>query len=274
MEVLVQHGLTQPRQIPLLMSCRLAEQRTVDDLRDLPAAFDVEMDALERERRLARGIELPARHEQVDEGHALRFRDLRHRACVEIEPLVVLPAVGQIGIAEILVRDRREQDNARSGLPVVAPRERVLEPIGQFLLEGVDPRFAGEGLVVAEEGKNHIGPGVGAFEAVLSISADRLSFSAEPFVRSAEVLRAEPRGHFVAAEAEVAHYELVLREPRLQQRLQPAVVLHPLGEGVADDADVVFLSELERGGRGAASLDRADDCERDAARPPTCLRHE
>ena len=31
----------------------------------------------------------------------------------------------------------------------------------------------------------------------------------------------------------------MLREPRVQQRLEPAVVLHPLGQRVADDADVV-----------------------------------
>ena len=41
----------------------------------------------------------------------------------------------------------------------------------------------------------------------------------------------------------------MLREARVQQRLEPAVVLHPLGQRVADDADVVVL----RSSNGAAA---------------------
>ena len=36
----------------------------------------------------------------------------------------------------------------------------------------------------------------------------------------------------------------MFREPSLEERLQPAIVLHAVGEGVADDADVVVAPAL------------------------------
>ena len=273
MEVLVHDRLPQPRQIRILMTRRIAEQGAVDDLRDLPVPFGVQVDALDRERRLARGVQLAARREQVDERHSMRLRDFPHGASVELEPLVVLAAVREIGAAEILVRDRREQHDPWGGLAVVSLGQRVLEPVGELLLERVDAGLPRVRLAVAEEGEDHVRSGVGAFEAVFLISADWLPFPAEPLVRRPEILRPEACRDFIAAEPEVADGELVLRKPRLQHRLQPAVVLQPLRQGIADDADVLFFAELEGGGRGAAALHRAHDRERHAARPPTRLSH-
>ena len=53
---------------------------------------------------------------------ACALRDFRHRLGVELEPLVVLAAVWQIRVVQILVRDRREQHDARRGLAVVLLR--------------------------------------------------------------------------------------------------------------------------------------------------------
>ena len=54
-------------------------------------------------------------------------------------------------------------------------------------------------------------------------------------------------GDFVAGEAEIAKHEFVLRKARLDKSFQPAVVLHPLGKGVADDADMIAFFEFKWG---------------------------
>ena len=51
-----------------------------------------------------------------------------------------------------------------------------------------------------------------------------------------------------AVEAKVADDELVPGEASLEVRLEPAVVLHPVGQGVADDRDVVARLDLDQVG--------------------------
>jgi hypothetical protein len=65
------------------------------------------------------------------------------------------------------------------------------------------------------------------------------------FLGRAEARRAHPHRQRVARKAEVAHDQLVRRKPRVQSRLQPAVVLHPFGQRVADDRDAVAGLQLE-----------------------------
>src|SRR5262249_40089681 len=67
----------------------------------------------------------------------------------------------------------------------------------------------------------------------------------------AEAGGAQPRGQgdLVGGEAEVAEDEVVLGEAAVEVGLEPAVALHAVGEGVADDADVVAGLQLEFGGR-------------------------
>ena len=134
-----------------------------------------------------------ARREQIDERDVARLGDLGHRLRVQRQPLVVLLAVGQVGIAQVLVRDRREQHEPRRRLAVVLLRQRVRDPVGQVLLERVEPGLAGERLVVAEEREDDVGLGVGAGEAILLVAADRRADAAQPLVRRAEVLRAQAR---------------------------------------------------------------------------------
>ena len=52
-------------------------------------------------------------------------------------------------------------------------------------------------------------------------------------------------GDLVARIAEVADDEVVLREACIEESLQPAVVLHPLGERIADDANVIAGPEFQ-----------------------------
>ena len=244
--IFVDDRLAQFRQQGLLVLRRVAEERPIDHLRDLTIAFRVEVDALDRQRSLVLGVEPGARRVEIDEGDVSGARGVGHRLGIERQTLVVLLAVWQVGIAEVFVRQRREQHDTRGRLAVVFLRERVRDPGSQLLFEGVETSLPGERLVVSEEGKDDVGLGVGAGEPVVFVAADRLGQPAQPFVGRAEVLRARTRGDFVAAESQIAHDELMLREPRLKHCLEPAVVLHPFGQRVADEADVILRLQGER----------------------------
>jgi len=131
-------------------------------------------------------------------------------------------------------------------------------------------RCASVRLVVAEERENHIRLRVGAGEAILRIPANGCRLAAQPLVRRSEVLRSQARRDLIAAETKIADHQLVSREPRLQQRLQPSVVLQPLGQGVADDADVIFRLKHERRDGGSADGRRPrNGCPKSKRGPPS-----
>src|SRR5262249_20210538 len=115
---------------------------------------------------------------------------------------------------------------------------------------------------VAEEGKDHFGPGIRGFKTIVAHAMRGHQLirlrdgrrAGKPLVRGAEVHRAEPvvwirlcgeTSHLVAGEAEVAEYQVVLGKSAVKVGLQPAVVLHALGERVADDTDMVAGPDLE-----------------------------
>ena len=218
---------------------RRAKQRAVDHFGDAAIALGIQVHAVDRERGLTGRVELKARRVEIDERHALRLGDLAHGPGVQREPLIVLFAVRQIGVAQVFVRDRREDDDARRGLAVVALGQRLRDPVAQLLLERLEAGLSRIRFVVAEEGEHHVGLRVGVLEPVFLVAADRRRIAAQPLVRRAEILGTQPRPDLIAAEAQVAHRQLVLRKPRLQHGLEPAVVLKPLRQRVADDGDVL-----------------------------------
>jgi hypothetical protein len=67
----------------------------------------------------------------------------------------------------------------------------------------------------------------------------------------------------------------VLREAGLDERLEPAVVLHAFGERVADHADVVALVQLELrrllGARQGGQRSEGEEAQRDG---PEAIHHE
>ena len=73
-------------------------------------------------------------------------------------------------------------------------------------------------------------------------------------IERAERLRAELQIDFIAREAEIAEHQFVAGKTGVGHGFQPTIVLHPIGERVADDADVFALLEFQRGrvsrGRG------------------------
>ena len=218
---------------------RRPEQLAVDDLREAPVALFVQVYAVYGQRRPGALEQSFGRGKQVDERHAARRRHLGHGRGIALETHIVLAAVRQIRVAEILVRDRREQHDARRRTAVVLLGQGVRDPLVQLLPERRQARVAAIGLVVAEEREDHVRLRVRAAEAILLIPADRLGVGAQPLVGRAEVLRPQALRNLVAGEAEIPHHEIVLGEARVQQRVQPALILHPLGELVADGANVI-----------------------------------
>ena len=122
-----------------------SNERAVNDLADPTIPFAVQMNALDRQRRLVFGVELQAGGEQIHEGDvSVGLDDLLHRARVHFEPDVVGLPVRKIGIAHIFVRDWREQDQPGCGLAVVPLRERVRDELRQLRLERLDTFFSSE----------------------------------------------------------------------------------------------------------------------------------
>ena len=215
----------------------------------------VHVDAVESERGLGRSVELLGGGEEVDERHAIGLGDGGHGGSVEREVLVV--AGGELGVEvgglQVLMRDRGEQDDADLALAVVG-REGLLEPAVEVGLEGVEASRAGEGLVEAPVSEDHVGVEVRAGVVGDLGLADPRGQGAGLHVE--EVIEA---GHFVGAmglhadfvagEAEVSNHDIVLRERLMDQGLEVAVVLLPVGEAAADEGDVVTLLEGEVLGR-------------------------
>gem|GEM_PF-6208762 len=210
-----------------------AEERGIDLLGEAGLAGVVEVDAVDGERAVpaARGFLEQAlrRVEQVDEGHARDVtRGLGHRARVGGEVLVYLRLVLEIRVGVLFHRGRREQDDARGREAVVRAGAGLAQERGELLAELRQPVGSGEGLVVAEE-REH----------------DARLHLAEPLVGRAEILRARAVRDLVAGECEIAHGDVVRGVLQVDHGFHPAVVLHPVGEGVAHDRDAVPRVELE-----------------------------
>ena len=212
-----------------------AEEGRVDDPADHGVTQFIQVDAVDRQvSPLFLEVGWP---EQVDEDDArMGLRDLGHRIGVELDVGVVRLAVGDVGLLDILMGDRREQDQLRSGLAVVLRGGRGLDEGVEVGLELGQPLGAGERLVETEGGDDDVGLLVFQLVAVVL-----------------EAGRPGTKGQFVGRPAEVVDDEFEVGESAVEQGLEAAKVLHPLGQGVADDDDPVPLFEFQGGGVGVAS---------------------
>ena len=213
------------------------------------------MDAVEGERGLGRGVELLGGGEEVDERDAIGLGDGGHRGGVEREVLVVVG--GQLGVEvgglQVFVRDRGEEDDADLALAVVGGEGR-LEPGVEVRLEGLETGLTGEGLVEAPVSEDHVGvevrAGVVGDLGLADLGGQGAGLHVEEVVDAGDFVRAvRLHADFVAGEAEVADHEVMLRERLVDQGLEVAVVLLPVGEAAADEGDVVTLLEGEVLGR-------------------------
>jgi hypothetical protein len=123
----------------------------------------------------------------------------------------------------------------------------VLREVGvEVLLELRQSRLAGKGLVGAEEREDDVG--------LLPPQVRR---------RIAEVQGPGLERDGVAAPAEIPDDELQVGESGVQQRLEMVEKLHPLGQRVADEHDVIALAQLDRRRRSRRLGARAGARERD-----------
>ncbi len=218
-EVLVEHRLAQLfKSCPVARRILGAKQLRVDHLGQLLVAGFVQVHAIDRQGPAGLAIQLQAGREQINKRHLVGPRDLGHGGRVELDPLVVRLAVGQVAVVQILVRDRRKQHQPRRGFSVVLLAQRMLHELVEVRIELRQPWRPTERLVVAEECQNHVGP-------------DRL----EMLVRRAKAGRTQPQRQFVPREAEIAHYQLMPRKSMVQQRLKIPKMLHPIRQRIADN---------------------------------------
>ena len=123
------------------------------------------------------------------------------------------------------------------------------------------PRFTGKRFVVAIKGENHIRPGIGQFKAIfpnfplvafgeiLDLWTRRIP--AQPLIVRAEIHRPQSfvgvtkAVHLVSTVRQVPKHKIVFGIFGVNQRLQPAKVLHPFGNRSADDADVLPFLEIQ-----------------------------
>ncbi len=142
--------------------------------------------------------------------------------------LLLATPSGRLRIVQIFVGDGGKENEARRARAVVFFVSRAFDEVAQIFLESGQTGFARERFVVTEKCENHIGFRLG-----------------EPLIGSAEVRGAQARFELVGREAEIAQDQIVSRKPANQVGIEPAVVLHAIGQRVADDADVVVGFDFE-----------------------------
>ena len=197
----------------------------VDDGREGFVSGLAQEESVDRQgNSLSRGgrVELLARFEQIDKWNAVGLGDFSHRARIQDEVGVGRSGVREGGIAMFLGGDGREEDDARRTFAGIVLGLGFLQPLVQISAELGQPFGALERFVVAEEREDHVG-----------------LHPVQPVVGRAEILRAMAHGHFIAGCGEVAEDELVLGKLGLEECLQVAGVLHPVGQGIADEGHVI-----------------------------------
>jgi hypothetical protein len=185
--------------------------------------------------------------------------------------------------AEILVGDRRKHHELRRIDAVVFLGAGVLDEVIDVLLESVEAGGPGMGLVRAKKREDDVGLRAREFEPVFADEFPRLQVARfrdrrgprEPLVGRAEILAPQSLGRvdLVAVDGEIADHEPVLGKPAVKIDLEPARVLHPVGNTAADDADVVAFLKIEPGGvgrhgRGEDGRDRSDPGSANVHRDP------
>ena len=133
--------------------------------------------------------------------------------------------------------DGGEQHDARCGFAVELHAAVLVDHRAQVVLELGDAAFTGERLVVAEVGEDDI----------------RLA-ELEVIFGGGESLLARAGGHGVAREGQVAEDEFLLRQLALNEGFHPSVVLHPVGQAVADFTDHIVFMQLHYGDCGGVMI--------------------
>jgi hypothetical protein len=124
--------------------------------------------------------------------------------------------------------DGGEEHDARRSLPAVVSTLCLLDELLEVFLERRDTGRPFERFVVTEECEDDV----------------RL-LMLQPIVGRAEALGPLAHRQLVAREAQIAEDEIVTGKRGINQRLEPARMLHAVGQRIADNADVVPFLEFE-----------------------------
>ena len=228
--VLLQNGgpqLLQGLRVPLEQRS-IRQERPLDGRREHLIAVLGEVHAVKRVRLGRAAIRLFRNGEQVHKWHLIRLCHFGHRRGIQLEIGVGHRRVRQVRVIQLLNRQRRKDNQPRWPLAAVVFLQRLLDERIQVGFELRQPRLSGERFVAPEHGENDI------------------RFAPhQPFFRAAKILRPVPERQLIPGDCQIAKHQILIRKPARQQRLQPAMMLHPVAERVADDADAVTLFELK-----------------------------
>ena len=134
----------------------------------------------------------------------------------------------KVRVRMLLRGGRGKQDEAGRRSPAVFFAQCLLNELVQVLLELRQAIGSVEGFIVSEECEKHV----------------RTLFR-QPVIGRAKSLRTQAHREFIPRESQVPEHEPMAWKPRVQKRFQPAGMLHPLGERIADRANPVPMSQLE-----------------------------
>ena len=225
MQVFIEHGLAKLEKLFLVLGnvTGTVEKLVDDHFGDGPIAVLEQVDTVHRERLLGRAIKLLSRAKQVNKRYVLLRADLFKRRGKRSQLLVVSRSIRQVRTMQILVGDRRKDDQPRRRFAVVLLLAHVVDHTGQFRAVGSAQRF-----VVAEETEDHVS----------------LAFG-EPLVGIAEIRRALSRADLVAGKAQIAKGQIMIGMQSVDIRLQPGMMLHAVRHRIADVANVVTFPQFE-----------------------------
>ena len=143
--------------------------------------------------------------EQIDELHAVGFRDVGHGAGIIFNVRIVRGGIDEVRVRMLFLRDWRKQHQTRRTSAAVILFEGVFNELVEIIAEFLQAIVAFVRFVVAKKRKDHIS-----------------LFFLQPVIRRAEIFRAQSNSNLVTGEAEIAEHQLVRGELRMNQRLQVA----------------------------------------------------
>ena len=124
----------------------------------------------------------------------------------------------------VFVSNRREDNHHGGGFTVVALFQHSIDHGCQILFQGWEVIRPLECFVISEETEYDISLNLG-----------------KPLISRTKVVGTRSYVDFIAGESQVSERDFVFRVDRLNIRLQPTLMLHPIGQIISDDSDSCCL---------------------------------
>ena len=169
-------------------------------------------------------------------------RHFRNGVRVGLQTQIALSHIRQMRITEVLLCDRREQDNRRRPFTVVFIAQQASNHVRQLGLKFANAFGTGKRFVEPEENERGVRP-----------------CPLQPFVLAAKSFNSQARINGISGEAEIAKHQLLIGKPALKHGFHPAVMLHPFGQRISNHGNPQALSNVKLGRRRQVIFRR---CER------------